>query len=440
MVNEDKKKALNVIHDYDKRVKRYFNSLKKEKTNNSKKILEYHNFNISRGLALATQLKYLERLSSLSKMFKKDFDKLTKEEMVKLIASKIDKSSNYSESTKATFKKIIKKFFQWLKKCEDNEYPKEVNWIKTSERKKKHKQPEELLNDEDIEKMIKVTNHPRDKAFIMVLAESGGRVSEVLSLKIGNLNFDDKGCYFLVNGKTGSRRVRVVNSTPFIHSWLDAHPEKENKDAPLWTVIGTTQNISTLKDKEKYNYNWSYSLTYPAARNILIRAKEKAGITKPINPHNFRHSRATSLGAAGLNESLMNQIMGWTQGSKMAGTYIHLSGKQTDDALLPAMYGMKVEEQKENQPRMFPIKCISCGTLNAYDSKRCKNCNKIIGTLSEEDLKSVDSFKEFDEMKRNIEFMKKVMKRMSENPQNFTMVDDEICESIESQLGVQKIK
>lgn len=406
MANQE---AINVVHDYKNRVDRYIEKIKKLKNPNSKKVLEHQDSLAARGLSIATQHKYIERLYSILQWTKKDFDKLTREELKEIVSIKVDKNKRLTDSTKITYKKILRKFFQWLKDCDDGEFPPEVSWIKTGGiKEQKHKQPEDLLTDEDIEKMIKVTEHPRDKAFLITLAESGCRIGEILTLKIDNINFDDKGAFFVVNGKTGTRRVRVVNSTPFLHDWLKHHPDKENKDAPLWCVIGTTKNISRSENnqttsKKGRTFNWSFALTYPAARSLVIRAGKKAGIEKPINPHNFRHSRATSLGAAGLNESIMNQIMGWTQGSKMAGVYIHLSGKQCDDALLPALYGMKVEEDKKRQPKMFPIKCISCGELNEYNAKRCKKCNTIIGVITKEDINESSYIKQIEDRLKKLE-------------------------------------
>jgi len=69
----------------------------------------------------------------------------------------------------------------------------------------------------------------------------------------------------------------------------------------------------------------------------------------------------------------MNEIMGWKQGSAMAGVYIHLSGKQTDDALLPAMYGVKISKEENTHSQMFPIKCINCGELNLMMLRDARN-------------------------------------------------------------------
>jgi integrase/recombinase XerD len=405
-----KEDGLNRIYDFDKRINTQIAKLKKINNINSKKVIEYYESGLkSNGLALATQEKWLNRTLRLCEWMnkeKKEFDKVKREDIIKFVEKYINKADNYSDNSKKLFKIALKKFYQWLKGCDEESYPEEVNWIKTRRiGASKHKKPEDLLSDEDIEKMIKAVEHPRDRALLMILAESGCRIGEILTLQIKSINFDDRGAYFLVDGKTGTRRVRVVNSTPYLHDWLQHHPDGENKEGPLWTVIGTTKNISKkledgekiyeikkgkdgkeIKKEKEYKLDWSFNLTYAAARSILIRAGKKAGIEKPINPHNFRHSRATVLGAAGLNQSLMNEIMGWKQGGRTSGTYIHLSGRQTDDALLPALYGMKVEEQKDKHPKMFPIKCISCGELNPYNVKRCKKCNTIIGVINQDDL------------------------------------------------------
>jgi len=223
--------------------------------------------------------------------------------------------------------------------------------------------------------------------------------------------------------------VRTINATPYLHDWLNIHPNKDDPKAPLWVNIGTTKQISKKFDSgeiqkgKDYNDHWSYNLSYAAARKILINLGRKAGIKKPINPHNFRHSRATALGAAGLNQSIMNEVMGWKQGSAMAGVYIHLSGKQTDDALLPAMYGVKVTKEETKHSQMFPIKCINCGELNAHNVKRCKKCNNIIGVITKSDIEQNSSVVEMSqvlgkvvseqaEMKEKLydEFEKKIMK------------------------------
>lgn len=394
MRDESTKTILNNVYEYDKRISRYLEKLNEINTKNSKKVIEYYESYLkNNGFSPATQVKWLGRTVVLCEYFTKEFDKCKREDIEKIVNDKINKNNSITEDSKKMAKIALKKLFRWIKKCDEDTYPPEVSWIKTPRNDgRRHINPEDLINDEDIEKMIKVADNPRDKCFAILLSESGCRVGEVLTLKVKSINFDERGAYFLVDGKTGTRRVRVINSTPYLHDYLNHHPDKDNPNAPLWVSLGTTKHLSKkfqkgeVKKGKEYNDYWSYNLTYPAARKLLVTLGRKAGITKPINPHNFRHSRATALGAAGLNQSIMNEIMGWKQGSTMAGVYIHLSGKHTDEALLPAMYGVKVEKEESKKSQMFPIKCINCGELNQHNSKRCKKCNNIIGVITKEDI------------------------------------------------------
>lgn len=389
-----KKDVLNNVYEYDKRVNQYKDRLKKMNTKNSKIAIDYfESYLRNNGFAVATQVKWFSRTVILCDWFKKDFNKCTKKDIEKVVEERINKNNNLTADSKKMYKLALKKLFRYIKKCDNDTYPPEVSWIRTPRNEsRKNIDPEDLITDEDIEKMIKVADHPRDKAFLVCLAESGCRVGEILTLLVKNINFDDRGAFFLVDGKTGTRRVRVINATPYLHDWLNIHPNKDNPNSPLWVIRGTSKEISKrfesgeIKKGENYNDEWSYNFTYPAARKMLMVVAKKAGITKPINPHNFRHSRATALGAAGLNQSLMNEIMGWKQGSTMAGVYIHLSGKQADEALLPAMYGIKIKKDEDKTHIMLPVKCLSCGEMNIPSAKRCKRCNTIIGVLSKEDL------------------------------------------------------
>jgi site-specific recombinase XerD len=77
---------------------------------------------------------------------------------------------------------------------------------------------------------------------------------------------------------------------------------------------------------------------------MLQEVAKKAGIKKAINPHNYRHSRATSL-ANHFTEAQMNEYFGWIQGSDISQVYVHLSGRDLDDCVLN-LRGMKPKEEK----------------------------------------------------------------------------------------------
>jgi len=242
-----------------------------------------------------------------------------------------------AEITKQDYKKLIRKFFKWMDRGDL------VDRIKIS-RKDSRKFPEDMLSEEEIEKMINACEHPRDKALISSLYERGARISEIGNLKIKHVKFDQYGAVLIVDGKTGMRRVRIIFSSPYLATWLENHPFRDNPEAFGWVGIGTVgRNVP---------------LQYGAIRMHFKRIAVKAGIKKRIHPHLFRHSRSTHL-AKHFTEAQMKQYLGWVQGSSMAAIYVHLSGRDVDDALLK-MHGIVTDEKKgcSNEPKeMHPMQC-----------------------------------------------------------------------------------
>jgi hypothetical protein len=217
------------------------------------------------------------------------------------------------------------------------------------------------LTEEDVKKLIASADHARDKAFISVLWESGARVSEIGNLLFKQVIFDKYGLILTVRGKTGSRKIRLILSTPYLANWMNSHPFRNDPEAPLWINTGCVNHNKPMR--------------YAGISKILKFAFDKAGIKKRRNPHLFRHSRATYM-ANHLTEFQMNQYFGWIQGSDMPSTYVHMSGKEVDDAVL-MMNGVKTDIKKE-QSKLLPIICPRCDTINENSSRHCNKCGGIL--------------------------------------------------------------
>jgi integrase/recombinase XerD len=68
----------------------------------------------------------------------------------------------------------------------------------------------------------------------------------------------------------------------------------------------------------------------------------------------------------------MKEFFGWTQDSKMAGVYIHLSGRDVDNALLK-VYGIK--NDKDNKESISkPRECSRCEQNYQTTNKFCSRC------------------------------------------------------------------
>ena len=92
--------------------------------------------------------------------------------------------------------------------------------------------PEEILNEGEVEALIKAAESSRDKAFVSMLFDLDSRPGEFLSLQRKNIGFDKLGGFVMVEGKMGPRRQRLIISVPFVAKWLEEHPDK-NPEASL---------------------------------------------------------------------------------------------------------------------------------------------------------------------------------------------------------------
>ncbi len=349
------------IHHYDRRYKAAIAGLSScgLSARNQELILRFKDYAVLENLSKPRLIKYVEIMRSVARLLKKDMDEATAEDL-KMVVSEIQQR-DYSPWTKQIYKIMIKKFYKWHLGTKD--YPEIVDWItiRVSKSEKRLPSEGELLTEDDVKKLISAAEHPRDKAFVSILWESGTRIGETGNLCMKNISFDDMGVCLTVRGKTGSRKIRLITSTPHLVTWVSNHPFRDNPEAPLWINIGTREHNKAMQ--------------YSNMKELLKLLFRKAGLKKRCNPHVFRHSRATFM-ANHLTEFQMNQYFGWVQGSDMPSTYVHLSGKDVDNAIY-MMNGIKAFEKKEEQ-KLMPRICPRCDTINAFDAKHCNKCGGIL--------------------------------------------------------------
>ena len=250
----------------------------------------------------------------------------------------------YTYKTISDYEGVLKRFYKWR-------YGKVPEFLEIKiYNRPSHDKQLELITKSDIEAMIGSTNSLRDKALISLLYDSGCRIGEILSLRPGEVVYDEYGLVIRVHGKTGNRQVRIVgDSIAYLRDYLKS---KGNVNGYVFTQRGDVQ------------------LNYQSTRKIILRLKERAGINKRIYPHLFRHTRASLL-ASRVPEAPLENQMGWVHGSRMTQTYVHLSGRDQDNAILKA-YGISTKEEVITDAK--PKKCLRCNELNPSNARYCHNC------------------------------------------------------------------
>lgn len=241
----------------------------------------------------------------------------------------------------------------------------------------------DLITPEELLELVKACNSQRDRAFIFLLWDSAGRLNEILQLKFGDIVFDKYGGIVTVNGKTGMRTIRIVDSVPDLQLYINQRKGKHTD----------------------YLFPARYTdtpLTRRGTQNMIDRIAKKAGIKRHIHPHLFRHSKLTDLCKLGMGEMELRLFAGWGKASNQPATYLHLSMAHIDDKIL-ALHGVIPEKEKEI--KITTKTCPRCQTVNAFDTIYCRACSFVIDNQEAFNIEKKAN-EEKEQMKRQIEDLK----------------------------------
>ena len=135
----------------------------------------------------------------------------------------------------------------------------------------------------------------RDAAMIEVLYASGLRVSELVKLRMRDLNFD--AGYLMATGK--GRKERLVPVGEAALGAVRAYVEGAR------STFAGTRAIDTL-----FLTHHGRAMTRQGFWKLLGRYARAAGIRKPISPHKLRHSFATHLVERGADLRAVQAMLG----------------------------------------------------------------------------------------------------------------------------------
>ena len=345
---------------------------------NRKVLLEFLKFKQGQGLSYSRLNRVDMALKPIFKSMKYSV-KTIDDKKVQGIVIAINSNTKWKDWTKNSNVKVFKNFLRWLNKVyKTTIILEDIKPIKP----KNSLMPEFLITSDEYQRILEATTSPQVKLIVKLLYETGARVSEILDLKIQNVEFNSYGAKLYVHGKTGQRVIPIVWYAGDLRQFLLVHPNKDKPESNLF-YIKKDGNI--------------FPFAYHNFRRQLGIVCKRAGINKRIHAHLFRHTRMTEL-AKTLPEQTLKQLAGWAGASKMAEVYIHLSQRDVEDALLQKVYGIKTSEKEDHNSVKI---CPRCKEPNPYFSTICQKCN---APLDEKELieaemnSSPEKLKEIDNM------------------------------------------
>jgi integrase len=281
------------------------------------------------------------------------------------------------------------RFFKWLyyPDIEPSKRPKPSVIENIAQLKRKEKsiyKPSDLWTQQDDLLFLKYCPSKRDKCYHAISRDSSCRPHEIVKLKIKDITFKTTGNYqyaeALVNGKTGSRPIPLIDSIPYLKDYLDhEHPQPGNPNSPLicGTGRGLGKHIGAIRIYKIYD-KYKKQIFPKLLESPTILPEDKQKITellkKPWNPYIRRHSALTEKSTI-LKEHVLRQHAGWSGSSQMHLKYLHYFGNESNESLLEA-YGIVASGQQIDQLR--PKQCPNCSEPNKPDSKFCAKCRMVL--------------------------------------------------------------
>jgi len=330
------------------------------------------------------------------------------------------------------------RFFKWLHypDVEPDKRPRPTIIENIQQLKRKEKsiyKPTDLWTVEDDLLFLKYCPSKRIKCFHIMAYDTGCRPHELLKLRIKDIVFknreDRQYAEVLVNGKTGSRQIPLIDSIPYIKDYLDhEHPQPGNSDAILISGVGKSLGriLATTSLHKIYNHDYKKSFFQKLLENPNVPPEDKQKIrgllNKPWNPYVRRHSALTEKSKI-LKEHTLRQFAGWTTGSNMPQKYLHYFGNEASESLLEA-YGIITKDQKLSDA-LRPKQCPNCNEPNRPDSKFCAKCRMVL---------TYDSYSETLESQKQNEDELKTMKERMANIENLLVVIQPFLQNIKPEM------
>lgn len=366
---------------------------------------------------------YENGVKFLFKITNKDYNKLTKKDILKVMAS-----DKISEISLELYKSKIKYFLEFINKkdlCKEITFKPNL-WDQCSKY-----DDSDVPNPKDIIKLVNTPNNLYDKAFLEILFASGGRKTEIRKLRYKDIKFADDGIIWInvitkEGNKTGKRNIPLFYddskefSLPldYLKQFYYNHPFKDNKDSVFFY---STSNDPKYKGK-------IMSRNTP---NTKLKKYCKEAKIDEIKPHQLRHIAATYDGNH-FSPNLMRVKYGWSNNSKQMMRYCHTTEKMLANE-------MKRQAGIDNQEIKKKSICRHCGKQIHFNDKICPHCNKILDPkeLEKKIIEQRKQINEYKEMKKKIpqleneicslkEYNKNLEKYDKNNTQQIKNLKDEI--------------
>lgn len=174
-------------------------------------------------------------------------------------------------------------------------------------RPKKEKKIPTVLTKDEIKKLLSSFSSNKSRLMVSMLYACGFRVSELINLKLEDINFEEKIGH--VRQSKGNKD-RIFNIPSFLKDDLKKQHEVQKNNNREYLFSGPNGKLSSRN-----------------IQKIVSLATKKAGIEKSVHPHTLRHSFATHLLENDVDIRKIQELLGHADLSTTQ-IYTHISNEE----------------------------------------------------------------------------------------------------------------
>ncbi len=175
------------------------------------------------------------------------------------------------------------------------------------------------LTEDEINKLLDIPLNNeydyRNKAMLELLYATGLRISELINLKVNDVDFDE--CIVRVFGKGKKERIVPIADVALKYLFIYLNEYRA-------IILGSSLSDYMFISNSKKN------ISRQAFFKILKKEANRSGIEKIVSPHVLRHSFATHLLSHGANLRVIQELLGHEDISTTE-IYAHLINEKLKD-------------------------------------------------------------------------------------------------------------
>lgn len=326
--------------------------------------------------------KYRSPLITMAFVLNMDFDKAKREDIKKLNVW-ISTTSRYEYYRKENLRICLKRAFRFWKGSGEHN-PEEV-WDVVrprSEKKPKPKKPRYLLKtDEEVDRIVNVCKNNRDKLYIALSWNCGGRCIEVQEAKWEQI-YEEDGIFKIdidTAKKSGDEDDRIVDlyyALPYYYRWKQEYMERFNvqNESDLKDMF-IFRHFECIRGKKSKNPEKKIFPNSPLSSGYYLKIFEEIGNKLNIpnfTPKIFRKYAISYWERQGIPHALIKKMSGHSKNSRAIE---HYSFHDEEDCSIhfKRINNMDVDVVKVVKKPTIII-CKRCDKPNSSGRETCEFC------------------------------------------------------------------